>query len=294
MEAPITLRAAVTVDGDAIVVDYAGTSAQIPAALNVAYCYTHAFTVYALKCLLDRDSPNNEGSFAAFRVLAPEGSVLNHRFPFSGANRALVGHFLPSLVLHALAPAVPERVIAGVGSPIWSFLLRGRDAGGRNVVLKCFFNGGMGASGDRDGLSATSWPSNISSAPVEVIEQLAPVRVNFKRLRNGSGGAGRQRGGLGLEAEFEILDDGPYRVGFNAERTRSPAHGLFGGGPGAVGELRINGAPIAIRDQHEVARGDRILVRTPGGGGVGDSGERAPELTERDRLRQYTEEGGAP
>ncbi len=157
-----------------------------------------------------------------------------------------------------------------------------------------YFNGGMGASGDRDGLSATSWPSNISSAPVEVIEQLAPVRVNFKRLRNGSGGAGRQRGGLGLEAEFEILDDGPYRVGFNAERTRSPAHGLFGGGPGAVGELRINGAPIAIRDQHEVARGDRILVRTPGGGGVGDSGERAPELTERDRLRQYTEEGGAP
>ncbi len=127
MEAPITLRAAVTVDGDAIVVDYAGTSAQIPAALNVAYCYTHAFTVYALKCLLDRDSPNNEGSFAAFRVLAPEGSVLNHRFPFSGANRALVGHFLPSLVLHALAPAVPEQpswvivVLAVAACPVLAF-----------------------------------------------------------------------------------------------------------------------------------------------------------------------------
>jgi len=288
MDTPVMLRVAVTVAGDAIVVDYEGTSGQIPAALNVAYCYTHAFTVYALKCLLDRDSPNNEGSFAALSVVAPEGSILNHQFPFSGANRALVGHFLPSLVLHALSVAIPDRVIAGVGSPIWSFLLQGRDSHGQNIVLKCFFNGGMGASMERDGLNATSWPSNISGAPVEVIEQLAPVRVNFKRLRSGSGGAGRYRGGLGLEAEFEVLDEGPFRVGFNAERTRSPANGLFGGEPGAVGELLINGAAIDIREPHQVTRGDRILVRTPGGGGMGDRAVRSPDLAARDAARQYT------
>ena len=288
MDEPILLRVAVTVAQDGVVVDYEGTSGQIPAALNVAYCYTHAFTVYALKCLLDRESPNNEGSFAALSVIAPEGSILNHHFPFSGANRALVGHFLPSLVLHALSTAMPDEVIAGVGSPIWSFLLRGRDSRGQNIVLKCFFNGGMGASTGRDGLNATSWPSNISSAPVEVIEQLAPVRVNFRRLRSGSGGAGRHRGGLGLETEFEILDEGPFRVGFNAERTRSPAHGLFGGEPGAVGELRINGKAIDIREQHQVSRGDRILVRTPGGGGVGDRAARPLELSARDSARQYT------
>lgn len=288
MDEPIMLRAAVTVAQDRIVVDYEGTSGQIPAALNVAYCYTHAFTVYALKCLLDRESPNNEGSFAALDVVAPEGSILNHQFPFSGANRALVGHFLPSLVLHALSVAMPDRVIAGVGSPIWSFLLRGCDSQGQNVVLKCFFNGGMGASTCRDGLNATSWPSNISSAPVEVIEQLAPVRVNFKQLCSGSGGAGCYRGGLGLEAEFEVLDEGPFRVGFNAERTRSPANGLFGGDPGAVGELRINGDTIDIREQHQVTRGDRILVRTPGGGGVGDRASRSPDLAARDVARQYT------
>ena len=83
-------------------------------------------------------------------------------------NRALVGHYMPGLVLAALAPALPERVIAGVGCPIWSILLRGRDGDARPFTLKAFFNGGMGASAHRGGLSATSWPSNISGTPVEV------------------------------------------------------------------------------------------------------------------------------
>jgi len=282
METPIVLKVAITVtDGD-VVVDYAGSSEQIPAALNVAYAYTHAFTVYALKCMLDRESPNNEGSFAPFRVIAPEGSILNHRYPFSGANRALVGHYLPSLVLEALAPAVPDQVIAGVGSPIWSLLLRGRGDDGRSIVLKCFFNGGMGASTSRNGLSATSWPSNISCAPIEVIEQIAPVRITFKRLRPESGGAGRYRGGLGLEVEFVLLAEGPFSIGFNAERTRFPANGLFGGKPGAVGELCINGKAIDVREMHQVRRGDRVLVRTPGGGGVGPSVALAPDTSVTD------------
>jgi N-methylhydantoinase B/oxoprolinase/acetone carboxylase alpha subunit len=159
--------------------------------------------------------------------------------------------------------------MAGTGSPMWSFLLRGTDKRGRRFMLKTFFNGGMGATAERDGLSATSWPSNISGAPVEVIEQAAPVRVLAKRLRRGSGGAGRFRGGDGLELEFELLDAGPAVIGFNAERTRSPAHGLFGGGAGATGEILLNGAPIDIRELLQLAPGDRLLIRTPGGGGYG-------------------------
>jgi len=269
MDEPIRLKAAVTVTGDLVTVDYAGSSAQIPAALNVAYCYTHAFTVYALKCLLAPESPNNEGSHRAFRVLAPEGSIVNHTRPFSGGNRALVGHYLPGLVLAALAPMMPEKVMAGVGSPMWSFLLRGKDAAGRGFMLKTFFNGGMGALANRDGLSATSWPSNISGAPVEVIEQSAPVRVVSRRLRRGSGSAGRFRGGDGLELEVELLDGGPYTIGFNAERTRSPAPGLFGGGDGATGEIRLNGTSIDIREVLSLQPGDRLVIRTPGGGGYG-------------------------
>jgi len=269
MSQPIELKVAVTAADDRVVVDYAGSSPQIPAALNVAYCYTYAMTVYALKCILDPDSPNNEGSFRAIEVMAPQGSILNHEYPYSGANRALVGHYLPGLVLQAISTVVPERVIAGVGSPIWSFLMRGSDAAGQPVVLKCFFNGGMGASSGRNGLNATSWPSNITGAPVEVIEQLAPVRVNFKRLRTGSGGAGRHCGGLGLETEFEVVDDGRYTIGFNAERTRHPAHGLFDGEPGAPGEILINDCQIDIRETHTLGRGDRIAIRTPGGGGYG-------------------------
>ena len=281
MDQPVQLKAAVTVTGDRVTVDYAGSSAQIPAALNVAYCYTHAFTVYALKCLLDPDSPNNEGSHRALHVLAPEGSILNHTRPYSGGNRALVGHYLPGLVLAALAPSMPDKVIAGVGSPMWSFLLRGCDAQGRGFALKTFFNGGMGASATRDGLSATSWPSNISGAPVEVIEQAAPVRVLAKRLRRGSGGAGRHRGGDGLELEVELLEGGPYLIGFNAERTRTPAHGLFGGGAGATGEILLNGAPIDIREVLPLRPGDRLVIRTPGGGGYGPASDGAASWPER-------------
>jgi N-methylhydantoinase B/oxoprolinase/acetone carboxylase alpha subunit len=267
---PIRLCARVEVLGDEIVVDYAGSSPQLPAALNVSWTYAYSFTAYTLKCLLDPESPNNEGSLRAIRMTAPEGSVINHVYPYSGGNRALTGHYLPGLVLAALEPALPEQVIAGVGCPIWSILLRGWDAQRRRFTLKAFFNGGMGASARRDGLSATSWPSNISGTPVEVIEQGAPVRVLRRGLRAGSGGAGWHRGGDGLETVFLLLDGGPYTLGVNAERTRSPARGLAGGGSGATGAVLINDSAVDIKDgPFALAAGDVLTVRTPAGGGHG-------------------------
>ena len=274
---PIRLRARVTLSPDGAEVDYAGSSEQIPAALNVAWCYTFAFTAYALKCVLDPESPNNAGSQRAFRIAAPEGSILNHRYPFSGGNRALVGHYLPALVLRAVAPAMPERVIAAAGSPIWSFLLRGARADGGRFALKAFFNGGMGAGAHGPGEAALSWPSNVSGTPVEVIEQVAPLRVLHRRLRYGSGGSGRQRGGDGLEQEFLVLDGGPYSIGFNAERTRATAPGVLGGQPGAPGAARINGRQVDIKDSpFTLAPGDRIGISTPGGGGFGEASDLPP------------------
>ena len=268
---PIRLKARVTLAPDGVTVDYAGSSGQIPAALNVAWCYTFAFTAYALKCVLDPESPNNAGSQRAIRVIAPEGSILNHAWPFSGGNRALVGHYLPALVLRALAQAVPEKVIAATGSPIWSFLLRGQRADGTRFALKTFFNGGMGAGAHGDGESALSWPSNVSSTPVEVIEQHAPIRVLHRRIRRGSGGAGAHRGGDGLEQDHLLLEGGPYSIGFNAERTRAPARGVLGGQQGACGAVRINGTEVDIKNSPFALRsGDVVGIATPGGGGYGE------------------------
>jgi N-methylhydantoinase B/oxoprolinase/acetone carboxylase alpha subunit len=267
---PIRLKARVTLAPEGVTVDYAGSSGQIPAALNVAWCYTFAFTAYALKCVLDPDSPNNAGSQRALRIVAPEGSILNHAWPFSGGNRALVGHYLPALVLRALAQAIPDKVIAATGSPIWSFLLRGVRPDGSRFALKTFFNGGMGAGAHGDGESALSWPSNVSSTPVEVIEQQAPLRVLHRRIRRGSGGAGAHRGGDGLEQDHLLLEGGPYSIGFNAERTRAPARGVLGGAQGACGAVRINGAEVDIKNSPFALRpGDVVSIATPGGGGFG-------------------------
>ncbi|MBV7482987.1 hydantoinase B/oxoprolinase family protein [Bordetella sp. BOR01] len=274
---PLRLNAAVIVEGDTLTVDYAGTSPQIKAALNVAYCYTHGFTVYGLKCLLDPGSPNNEGSFRALKVAAPQGSVLNHDFPLSGGNRATVGHYLPSLVYQALAPAMPESVLASAGAPIWSILIKGRTVGGKPVMVKGFFNGGMGGSRARDGLSVISWPSNISGAPVEVMERLGPVRINYRRIRVDSGGHGMHRGGDGLETEVEVTEAGDYTLNMIADRLRHGAPGLFGGADGHTGEVTINGKPVNVRATHELKVGDRIVLRTPGGGGYGTTAQPVTE-----------------
>ena len=266
----IRLKAKVTIESDLVTVDYSGSSDQIPAALNVAWCYTFAFTAYALKCILDPESPNNDGSQKAIKLLAPEGSIVNHVWPYSGGNRALVGHYLPALVLRALAEAVPERIIAPTGSPIWSFLLRGQREDGSRFALKTFFNGGMGAGAHGDGEAALSWPSNVSSTPVEVIEQKAPIRVLHRRIRRGSGGVGKHRGGDGLEQAHLLLEGGPYSIGFNAERTRAAAQGILGGGAGACGAVTINGTAIDIKNSpFNLKPGDVVGMATPGGGGYG-------------------------
>ena len=269
MEEPLVVKAAVTVEGETLTVDYAGTSPAVKAALNVAYCYTHAFTVYGLKCLLDPDSPNNEGSFRAMDVQAPPGSIVNHEFPLSGGNRATVGHYLPGIVFQALAPAMPQTVLASAGSPIWGMLIKGRTQTGQPVMIKGFYNGGMGAGQDRNGLAVTSWPSNISGAPIEIVERLGPVRVNYRRLRKGSGGDGRWRGGDGIDTELEITEAGDYTLNMVGDRIRNGAPGLFGGSAGLTGELLLNGEPISLRQTHVLKHGDRLVVRTPGGGGYG-------------------------
>ena len=151
-----------------------------------------------------------------------------------------------------------------------------------------FFNGGMGATPAKDGESATSWPSNISSTPVEVAERNSPLYFHHKRLRPGSGGGGRLRGGLGQDILMESESDSPIVLSFMAERTRFAAPGFAGGDDGGLGDVRINDEPVNHRAQHALGKGDRVLISTPGGGGYGAPAERNASAAERDRAQGYT------
>ena len=282
-----TFSVAVKISGSDIECDFSGTSPQQPRAINCVMAYTQAMTVYAIKCLLLPDLPNNDGLFRPIRVSAPEGSLLNPTSPAPVGGRSCTGHYVPILIFGALQFVLPDRVMAGAGSPLWIANLSGTRSDGKPFATVLFYNGGMGATAGKDGSSAMSWPSNISPTPVEVAERDSPIFFQYKRLRPGSGGKGRTRGGLGEEICFVNKHEGPLSIVFLTERLRVPAPGLGGGGDGACGEVLINGLSVDSRRPHVLAPGDEVILRTPGGGGYGASSERAEALTSYDSLHQY-------
>ncbi len=289
IDAPIRLKMALTVRGDEILIDFAGSDAQVQKSINVCLAYTTAYTSYGVKAVLCPDVPNNDGALAPLTVTAPLGSILNSTPPAAGGARALIGHFLPAMVVNALAQVVPDKVIAGVGSPLWCINMAGTRADGRGFANLFFLNGGYGASAKGDGINVLSWPSNISSTPVEIIEQVSPLKVHFRRFRELEHANGRHRGGTGQELMLESLAENPATMSFMAERTRpeSAAPGLAGGAPGAPGEILIDGQKINPKAQQIVKPGTRVLLRTPSGGGYGEPAARPAELVEQDRLRGY-------
>ena len=287
VDVPFEFRLALTVAGETVTADYTGTSPQQPRAINCVLAYTYAMTAYAIRCALLPGLPNNEGMYRPVVVTAPEGCLLNPRFPASVVSRSVTGHYVPVLVFGALRRVLPDRVMAGAGSPLWNVTQTGVRDDGRPYTNVMFFNGGMGATPRKDGEHVLSWPSNISSTPVEVAERNSPLFFHYKRMRPGSGGAGRFRGGLGQDVLIESRSERPVIVAFMAERVTSPAPGFAGGGDGGLGDVQINGRSIDNRRQHVLRRGDVVLVRTPGGGGYGPAARRAGALDARDRLLGY-------
>lgn len=289
VDAPYDFRLALCVAGDEIVADYTGTSPSQPRAINCVLAYTYAMTAYAVRCALLPGLANNEGMYRPVRVVAPEGCLLNPRFPAAVVSRSNTGHYVPTLVLGALQQVIPDRVMAGAGSPLWAVTQSGLRADHTPYTNVLFFNGGMGATPVKDGENACSWPSNISSTPVEVAERNSPLFFHAKRLRPGSGGPGRYRGGLGQDILVECESDTPIVLSFMAERTRVPAPGFAGGADGGLGDVQINGRSIDHRRQHVVTRADTVLLRTPGGGGYGPPAARDAVSLERDHALGYTE-----
>ena len=273
-EEPIVIRCQLTVAGDRIDIDYAGTSAQLPRALNVVPIYVFAYTVYGLKALLCADIPNNEGSFLPITTRAPIGSLLNPTYPAASGGRSAIGHLLPGAVFKALAEVLPEKVWAS-GSPNSSMTMSGEYRGRRYAVVN-FLNAGQGANARRPGFSALSFPANLGNTPVEMMETLAPIRVLRREIRRGSGGAGRQPGGCGIRFEYELLPDAPdAAASFLMTQLKSAPAGLAGGGAGQPGRLAINGHAVDPTEPRVLRAGDRVLMETAGGGAYGSPEKKA-------------------
>jgi N-methylhydantoinase B len=293
---PVILKAAMTVEADAITIDYAGSSKASRYGINSPKCYTDAYTIFGLKCIIAPKIPNNAGSLAPFRVEAEPGSIVHPLDPSPVTARHVVGQMLPDVAMGCLAAAVPGIAPAESAGSMWVLAMASahgrvdpRTLGGAsrfNVMNVAI--GGIGARPGKDGISATAFPSGVGVIPIEVTESQSPLVFWRKELACDSGGAGAVRGGLGQAFEIGSREAAPFTISAATfDRTRHPARGRDGGRPGAVGRARLSsGEELLGKGVHVVPAGERLMIETPGGGGLGD-----PQARDREALRRDLEAG---
>ena len=283
---PLTLAGEMTIGHDGIHVDYTGTSPASAFGINVVLNYTLAYTAFGVKCLVAPEVPNNAGSLAPITVSAPDGCLLNVRRPRAVAARHTVGHMLPDVVFGCLHQVMEGGVPAEGASSLWNPQIYGGadvadelGADGRDEIppfsTVIFHCGGTGARPGKDGLDVTAFPSGVRTIPVEATELVAPVMFRRREFREGSGGAGKYRGGLGQVIELGGADGTPVAMLCNFERINNPARGRDGGGLGAPGRVTlVSGKPIRSKGRATISGGDFIRLELPGGGGFGDPAAR--------------------
>ena len=292
-EEPVRLAASMTVLDDGIEVDYAGTSGLSSRGINVPPAYCRAYSCFGIKCVVAPEIPNNWASLAPFRMIIPEGCILNAPRPYPVSVRHVIGHLLPDLMMGCLHQAVPERVTAEGASALWNPPLRGgasvsgQPRGNRPVVpdfeIITFNSGGTGARATSDGLNATAYPSGVRTMPVEATENVAPVIFWRKELKPDSGGAGRTRGGTGQIMEIATKGDLEFAVNATFDRVAHAPRGREGGGDGAPGVVWLrSGARLRTKGFQLIPDGDRLILELPGGAGMGDPALRDPALVARD------------
>jgi N-methylhydantoinase B len=286
-DAPIVLSATTTVRDDGIHVDYTGTSPRVLRGINVPLAYTTAYTVFGLGCVVASRIPNNAGSLAPLTVSAPIDCILNAQKPAPVLIRHVTGQMLPDVVFGCLRQAIPDRVPAEGASCLWNITLRGatRDSSSGNYGFATTItsNGGTGARPRSDGLNATAYPSGVKGTPVEIAEQITPLVFWKKELRAGSGGAGRTRGGLGQVIEIESGIGQPFDLLAQFDRIKNPPRGRDGGANGGAGAVRLaSGEVLRGKGLTRIEPGQRLVLHTPGGAGLGPLSERDPDLVERD------------
>jgi len=293
-DAPIPIKVAITVNEDSLTVDYTGSSPQVKAALNSTKSYTQSCTYLSVRCVLDRELPNNVGLFRCIEVIAPPASILDPVLPGACAARALTGYRIFDCMLGALAQIVPERVpAAGEGGNTVVCISGLRPKAGdskerRPFIIVDMLCGAWGGRPDQDGVEAITNPSqNLSNMPVEVMEAEHPVRVEAYALVPDSCGAGKWRGGIGIMRSYRVLADDAL-LQLRSDRVAFAPYGLDGGEPGgrSRNELIVNGEsrPLAGKITMPVERDWVISHVQAGGGGYGDPLTRDPERVRNDVL----------
>ncbi len=290
-EAPVTLRAALTVAQDEIVVDYAGTSGLSNRGINVPPAYCRAYSCFGIKVVVAPDIPNNWASLAPFRMVIPEGCILNAPRPYPVSVRHVVGQLIPDLMMGCLGQAVPGRVVAEGSSALWNPPLRGgsqvsgQDAEVDDFEIITFNSGGTGARPTKDGLDGTAFPSGVRTMSVEATENVAPVIFWRKELRPDSAGPGKTRGGFGQIMEIGAKSNAEFAVNAIFDRVANAPRGRFGGGDGASGRVSLddaNGTTLRTKGFQVIPKGRHLVLHLPGGGGMGDAAARDPALVQRD------------
>lgn len=274
VDEPLPIRVSIQIEGDQATVDFTGTAPQAQGSVNAVYAITLSAVYYVFRCLVDSEIPNNTGSLRAIRVLAPEGSLVNASppAPVAGGN-VETSQRIVDVLLGALAQALPAHIPAASQGTMNNTLIGGWDAArGRAFTYYETIAGGMGARPAADGPSALhSHMTNTLNTPAEAMEYAYPIQVLRYELREGTGGAGRLRGGDGLRRD--LLLQAPATASLLSERRQSRPYGLAGGGPGAPGEnvLIRDGSeqPLPAKGEVALRAGDVLSIRTPGGGGWG-------------------------
>jgi len=265
LEAPegeLELRAAVTVAGDEVEIDFAGTAVQHPGNLNCPLAVARSACYFAVRCLVDPDVPASGGAFAPVTVHAPAGSLVNARPPAAvAAGNVETSCRIVDVVMRAFGEAI-EAPAQGQGT------MNNVTFGNERFTYYETIGGGQGACPRADGPSGVHVTmSNTLSTPTEALELAYPLRVRRHVLRLGSGGAGGHRGGDGVVRELEALE--PCRVSIISERRARSPQGVRGGSPGSPGRNLLNGRELPAKVTVDVSAGDVIRIETPGGGGWG-------------------------
>ena len=289
---PLPVRATVTIDGDSVAVDFAGTCDQVTMNLNCPFASTIATALSVVKSVLTSpDIPFNEGSLRPVTITAPYGSILNPKPPAPVRARLTASYRAYNAVMKALAQAVPDKVIATGFDTTESVCLSHLGADGYRISLE-IFGGGYGGGPERDGCDAVDSPmSNCGNVPVEALDlEYDYFRVVAYTLRADSGGAGRSRGGMGLCRHYEILKDGVTFATYS-DRFRLAADGLCGGAPGQSAETLLKRGDEVLKlpskGSFALQKGDVLMIQTGGGGGYGAPGQRAPKRVAEDLAQSF-------
>ena len=274
-ERPVRIAVRVQIRGERAVVDFSGSAPQVVGAINAVEAITVSAVSYVFRCLVGGEVPASAGLMEPIEVIAPAGTVVNANPPASVAGGNVeTSQRIVDVLFRALAQALPERIPAASQGTMNNLTIGGLDTRtGQEFSYYETVAGGMGARPSLDGMSGVhTHMTNSLNTPAEALEYAYPLRVREYRLRNDSGGAGKQRGGDGVVREIETLV--PARMSLLADRRKRGPYGLHGGKdgkPGAAAIIRKNHPlKISAKGSHQVEAGDRIRVETPGGGGWGE------------------------